>query len=748
MPQAPSIQSPAPSATSSAEMGLLAWLENTRIRLPLKGVEARFEVAADLAHVELDQIFHQTASQPLDCTYVFPLPADAAVYRCEIHINERVIQARIEELQAARTLFRDAKNSGHRAALVESLRPNLFTLNLANVQPQDLIVVRLAYVQTLERIGEERRLRIPSCPGVRYIPGVPLLRPNLDRGVANDTSQVPDASRISPPRIDALHPDAAYLSVSGVLQIPSSDLATVTTSSHPMRQNPGAESVQFQLASESVIPDQDFLLGWTLNQPREMTPRAWSARRGDQRYLLVELRAPSEIQVGKRQPLDVYFLLDRSGSMLGSKWVKACEAFFKLLGQLDPADRIHVTVFSSDAQSLEATPLSPGDFLRRWPQERLIELGADGGTELLPAIRSVCRCMATRGEQAKPVLILLTDGQVGNEAEIAAALRAYPRLVLHALGIDFCVNDALLKTIARQHRGQCVLIRPDEDLNALLGRLGHLMTTPAVTDLQFPSGWETADGPLPDLYEGQTATALLRGPHDGDLELCGRSPEGAPIAIRLAVQPSESPLVPLLWARRRLAELTARVRLPECVAMAKEFNLFCDGTAFVAWDEQEKTVVATESLWQPSLEPRNQLLGHPNGLRGYLGPSSDGMGMCSSESEYFGGSSGSADLFAMKLSADSPTIAECSPWDCHSILQEPGGSELRDFLDRWLAGKPWLERAIIEKQFGEWLDVITALRLPTPGQALLEFIRRVREYLANGDPMRGKFERLCRRMGW
>ncbi|MBL9175534.1 MAG: VWA domain-containing protein [Verrucomicrobiales bacterium] len=748
MPQTltePSSSTPSPA---SAEMGLLAWLENTRIRLPLKGVEARFEVATDVAHVEIDQIFHQTASQPLDCTYVFPLPAEAAIHRCEIHINDRVIQARIEELQAARTLFQDAKSAGHRAALVESLRPNLFTLNLANVQPQDLIVVRLAYVQTLERIGEERRLRIPSCPGVRYIPGVPLLRPNLDRGVENDTSQVPDASRISPPRISALHPDAAYLSVSGVLRIPSSELSAVTISSHPMRHSGGAESVQFQLAAESAIPDQDFLLGWTVNPLREMTPRAWGSRRGDQRYLLVELRAPSEIKAVKRQPLDVYFLLDRSGSMSGGKWVKACEAFFQLLGQLDPADRIHVTVFSSGSQPLELKPLFPGEFLRRWSPQRLVDLGTDGGTELLPALHSVCQCLKERGEEAKPILILLTDGQVGNEAEIAAALRGYPRLVLHTLGIDVCVNDALLGSIARQHRGQCVLIRPDEDLKALLGGLGRLVTTPVVTDLQIPPVWESADGPLPDLYAGQTATALLRGPLDGHLEIRGRSPQGSPVPIPLAIQSSDSPLVPLLWARRRLADLADRIRLPECIAVAKEFNLLCQGTAFVAWDEQEKTVVASETLWQPSLEPVASLFQHATGI---LGTRFGGMGLCDSEPEDLGLHAyrlGSA--YVARGAAENP--GDVRPprisWENHPILQEPGGSELRSFLDRWLADKSDLARNYTEGRLVQWLEEITALQLPTPGKAFSEFVRRVREFLAQGDPLRGTFERLCRKMGW
>ena len=49
-------------------------------------------------------------------------------------------------------------------------------------------------------------MRIPFCPGERYIPGRPLLCSLRGRGVADDTDQVPDASRITPPRLDALHP--------------------------------------------------------------------------------------------------------------------------------------------------------------------------------------------------------------------------------------------------------------------------------------------------------------------------------------------------------------------------------------------------------------------------------------------------------------------------------------------------------------------------------------------------------------
>ena len=212
--------------------GLIAWLEQTRVVLPLKGVECRFHVNGAVASVELDQIYHQTNTIPLDCTYTFPLPAGAAVHRCEIHNNDRVIRARVEEREIARGLHRTHKAAGRRTALVETERENLFTLTLGNVQPGDLVVVRFAWFQVLDRAGDQLRLLVPTCPGVRYIPGKPLLRAQSGRGTIGDTDQVRDASRITPPRIDELHPDAAYFSIEGRLSAADVEIRTLSSPTH------------------------------------------------------------------------------------------------------------------------------------------------------------------------------------------------------------------------------------------------------------------------------------------------------------------------------------------------------------------------------------------------------------------------------------------------------------------------------------------------------------------------------------
>jgi Ca-activated chloride channel family protein len=281
--------------TTPETIGLEAWLDNTRVILPLRAVSVHADITAGFADVAVDQLFEQTNTQPLDCRFLFPLPADAAAYRCEMHVNGRVILAKVEERSAARQHFKQLKASGRRAALAESERDNLFTLQLGNVQPGDRILMRFAYLQPVQRLREQRTLRIPVNPGVRYIPGEPLLRDNSGPGTIDDTNLVPDASRITPPRIDTDHPDAAALHATVRLH-GAGDLADHASSpSHPVVMKRDGEDLVAALAANGHLPDRDFIFTWNEKPPVAPVIRAWldEKRRG-----LLEIRLP----VGAARP--------------------------------------------------------------------------------------------------------------------------------------------------------------------------------------------------------------------------------------------------------------------------------------------------------------------------------------------------------------------------------------------------------------------------------------------------------------
>ena len=589
--------------TQSA-FGLIAWLEATKITLPLKGVECRFDVTAGVASVEIDQIFHQSHAEPLDCTYTFPLPDGAAVWRCEMHVNGRVIRAKVEEREAAKRIFIEQKAAGRRAALVETERGNLFTLSLGNAQPGDVIVIRLAYFQTLERAANALSLRVPVCPGVRYIPGQPLLRSLSGRGTADDTDQVSDASRISPPRIDALHPDAAYFCAEG--KIARSDVADGSLSSptHPVLIHESAAQLDLALADRGAVPDCDFVLRWT--EPREaaLQPRVWSFSGGGESYALVQLRAPADVAVAQDFEQDVYFLIDRSGSMEGAKWTKTCEALTSFVRLLGARDRVWITLFESTFRDFAEAPKPAPDVLADGGFQRLVELGTDGGTKLLPAAEHVLARLREHSAKRSATVIVITDGQVGNEQELLTRFRRESGITVHAFGIDTAVNDAFLKSLARQQGGECWLQTPDDDIAATVAGLADRLRRPVITDLEIRGAWELGGTCLPNVHAGQIVEISLRLPagKPDAIEIAGRLGSGERHVFPLAVQSCANPALPLLWACERLSTLLADGQKSAALALAKQHNILCEGAAFIAWDESERVQVAQREIYQPSLE--------------------------------------------------------------------------------------------------------------------------------------------------
>ena len=581
--------------------GLLAWLDNTRIALPLKGVECRWIVTGAVASVELDQIYHQNATRPLDCVYTFPLPDGAAVYRCEVHLPDRVLRAQVRDRESARQEFAARKAAGHRAALVETERDNLFTLTLGNLQPGDVLVVRFAWFQVLERNHAELRMRVPVCPGVRYIPGRPLLRGASGLGTADDTDQVPDASRLSPPRIDALHPDAAYFSIEGRVALSDVEPGTLSSPSHAVRVGADETSALVTLATEGTVPDRDFVLLWQEPAARQLQPAGWHWQTPEGIYALVQLRAPAAVERSAQASQDYYFLVDRSGSMDGTKWTGTCKAVQGFVRLLRPDDRVWITLFESDFLDFAEAP---------WPASRVLadtgfaameDMGVAGGTELLPAAVHVLQKIAAESAGRRAHVIVITDGQMGNEKEILRAFQAAPQVVVHTFGIDTAVNDSFLRALARQGRGGCWLQTPDDDIAGTIASLGDRLQHPVLTDLVAP-GWESADQ-LPDLYATEIATLALRAPAGEHLELTGLRGDGTTRSFTVELGTAGSAAIPLLWARRRIDALLAGGERAEAIALSIRHNILCAGTAFIAWDEAEKVAIAADTLVQPAMEP-------------------------------------------------------------------------------------------------------------------------------------------------
>ncbi|HTR42118.1 MAG TPA: VIT and VWA domain-containing protein [Pseudomonadales bacterium] len=589
-----------PDLTRTSRLGLFAIIESRRVALPLKGVECDFTIRGGVAEVCMTHIYRQENHAPFDCEYLFPLPADASVYFCEADINGKVISAMVKERQEARNLVHEKKTSGFRTVLVESERDNLFTLGLGNVQPGDVIIIRLKYFQTIRALDQTYSIEIPFCPGVRYIPGNPLLRANKGKGVIDDTDEVPDASRISPPRIDAWHPDAAYVDVRGRLDAEYAGLRTLASPSHSIKVSSLKEELTVTLSRKSEVPDRDFVLRWQEIQAKRIAPRAWTYQKNGETYALLEIRAPRQAQV-RQTAIDFYFLVDRSGSMGGQKWLKAVEALQSCVRVLGPDDRAMITLFENFYRDFAEEPLPVAQVVGDPSFHGLHQMGAGGGTNLAPALQHVLEVAANKSKDRVKNLILITDAQIGNESAILDLMRPAD-MAVHCFGIDIALNDALLLALTRQQGGTFHSLNPSDNIQAEVTKLGKTLREPVLFDLNLPAAWEPADAKIPDLYAGQTLYLSARASGKKALKLTARSAAGKRVSLDFQAHPVSQSSPSLLWHKTRIQRCLAEGRNQDAIALSVASNLLCRLTAFVAWDESEKVMVSRHELVQPAME--------------------------------------------------------------------------------------------------------------------------------------------------
>src|SRR5690606_13374578 len=151
--------------------------------------------------VEVRQTYVNSAETPVEVLYIFPLPENSAVNHLHMQIGDREIEAQIKKRAEARRVYEQAKQRGHTAALLEQERPNIFTQSVANIPGKAEIEIVVRYVQDLTYDNGWYEFVFPMVVGPRYMPGDPLVGGAAGAGAHVDTTQVPDASRISPPYV-------------------------------------------------------------------------------------------------------------------------------------------------------------------------------------------------------------------------------------------------------------------------------------------------------------------------------------------------------------------------------------------------------------------------------------------------------------------------------------------------------------------------------------------------------------------
>ncbi len=594
----------------------LGALHTERGHLPLDRIDIRADITGLTSQVELTQDFVNAFDLPLEASYVFPLPDRAAVIGMRMTANGRVLQAELAERAAARQAYDRAVTSGRRASIAEEERPDVFTMRVGNIMPGEKVSVAITLVNLLSYADGEATFRFPLVVAPRHISGEPLADIAVGDGHADDTDAVPDASRITPPALLPGFPhvvpltidvgiDPAGLTLSGV----RSSLPTEPTDDGRIRVLPG------QRANQDLV----LRLGYAADDFTDSLVLVPDADGDEGTYQLTVLPPTSS---APPRPRDLVLLLDCSASMGGWKMVAARRAAARIVDTLTDGDRFAVLTFNDRIQRPAGLPdelIEATDRNRFRAVEHLAGVESEGSTELFAPLRQGLNMLqGSSGRDA--VVILVTDGQVGNEDQLLRGLATDLRRVrVLAVGIDRAVNAGLLSRLASAGGGRCELVESEDRLDEAMEAIHRRVGAPLAFSLALRAeGLATIDDTmtpsrLPDALPGVplVVSGRYRGSAEGSVVVCGTDRAGADWSVAVAGQRREAPAVTAAWARAHLRDLEDRYAsaagntsasdlAKRIIDTSLRFGVLCRFTAYVSVDGR---IVATGEVPHRVMQP-------------------------------------------------------------------------------------------------------------------------------------------------
>jgi Ca-activated chloride channel family protein len=581
-------------------------LETSRGRLPLAALEVEARVTGLEVSTELRQTFVNHTGQAIEATYIFPLPDRAAVHRFRMEVSGRVVEGVIDERGRARETYDNAIAAGQRAAIAEEDRPGVFTLRVGNLVPGDHAIITLSMVGPLPVEDGEVTYAFPLVVAPRYIPGAPLAGDQAGTGTSADTNRVPDASRISPPVLLEGFPSPVRLALAVIIDGAGLPISALRSSLHEVHATPDGAGWRVELRPGERL-NRDFILRWTVGDTALRTGAVWAPDEDGEGATAVITLVPPVGAAAMGRARDVVLVLDRSGSMDGWKMVAARRAAARIVDTLGERDRFAVLAFDNSIESpkdLGSQLVAGGDRNRFRAVEFLSSVNARGGTELAEPLELAARLLAGKDDRDR-VLVLVTDGQVGNEDEILR--RLVPSLGgvrVFTLGIDQAVNAAFLRRLAASGGGACELVESEDRLDEVMAKIHRRVATPVLVDIQMSGeGLDLstqAPRRLPAVFAGAplVVRARWRGrPRPGaTIELRGRLPAGTEYLERIALDSARpGSAIAQSWARGHIRDLEDqyavgahdKARIEQAiVAVSLRHRVLSRFTAFVAVDRE------------------------------------------------------------------------------------------------------------------------------------------------------------------
>ena len=634
--------------------------------IPLLSTSADVRIAGVIADVTITQVYKNEGKNPIEAIYVFPASTRAAVYSMQMTIGERKIIATIKERQQARADYEAARENGQSASLLEQERPNVFTMNVANIMPGDKILVEMSYTELLIPEGGVYEFVYPTVVGPRYSNTREDIASTTDNWIRNPYTLEGEAP---------LYDFDIAVSISAGLP-----LQEVSCTTHKMDidyEDPSVANLKLK-DGEAASGNRDMIIRYRL-AGGEIESGLLLFEGKEENFFLAMVQPPARPEAHQIPAREYVFIVDISGSMWGYPLDVSKEMMRKLLSKLKPTDCFNILLFSGGSSLFSERSVAATESNINKGIAFIDKQHGGGGTELLPALR---RALALeRMEQSTKFngtkeytrsFVILTDGYVSVEKEAFDLIRNnLGTASFFPFGIGSGVNRNLIEGMAHAGMGTPFVVTNDEQATAIAEKFRKYIQQPVLTNINIAyEGFEAYDVEPLSMADVFAERPLIifgkyRGNAKGSIKITGTSGEGdytKLLAVNDAAVDERNAALTYLWAREKIKILDDYASLnmytneleEEITGLGLKYNLLTQYTSFVAID---KLVRNDDGTYTTVSQP----LPLPEGVSNYaVGGVPGTMQKSHSGRKYMpgGGSGRTLDCEEISLSLDDVSVEE------------------------------------------------------------------------------------------
>jgi Ca-activated chloride channel family protein len=581
------------------------------VPVPLRHTDVRAHVGGLIASTVVTQSFENPYDSKIEAVYVFPLPQNAAVNEFVMTIGERHIRGIIRDKAEAEQMYEEAKSQGYVASLLTQERPNVFTQKVANIEPGRAIDVSITYFHTLPYRDGSFEYVFPMVVGPRFNPPPSeTFAPGsgigaAPRGMLGASGQATEVQYLAPDERSG-HDVALEIQIDAGVPI-----GEVACKSHTIAVRRDSDtSATVMLSAETTIPNKDFVLRFT---PRveQATPGmiTWVDPETGVGYFAMLVVPPKELASLPRRPMELVFVVDASGSMSGVPIEQAKDAVRTGLSMLEPGDTFQLINFSNTSSQLGPTPLAANHANTGRAERSLNQLAGAGGTMMINGIKASLD-FPRDGERTRFVCFL-TDGFIGNEAEILGEMRSRLNGAhVFSFGVGSAPNRYLIERMAKLGEGAVAYLSLEDDGGEVMSKFFDAAAHPALSGLAID--WPALDAAavypasLPDVYVGRPVVITGRfdpARADTPARLTGAAGDIAfdmEVPVTRVEDDALARGLRAVWARNKIAALMDEATYEpnptlagEVKSIALEHSLMSAFTAFIAVDSSRVTEGST-----------------------------------------------------------------------------------------------------------------------------------------------------------